>query len=45
MCPSRRSGTTIIDIDQSAALGVGAPFTATVVLHGGEADALHAAGD
>jgi tetratricopeptide (TPR) repeat protein len=39
--PARPTRTTTIDVDQSAALGVGAPFTATVVLHGGAADALH----
>lgn len=38
--PARPTRTITIDIDQSAALGVGAPFTATVVLHGAEADAL-----
>jgi tetratricopeptide (TPR) repeat protein len=40
--PARPTRVTTVDIDQSAALGVGAPFTATVVLHGGEADALRA---
>lgn len=40
--PARPTRTTVVDIDESAALGVGAPFTATVVLHGGDADALHA---
>jgi tetratricopeptide (TPR) repeat protein len=39
--PARPTRTTTIDIDQSAALGIGAPFTATVVLHGAAADALH----
>jgi tetratricopeptide (TPR) repeat protein len=39
--PARPTRITTVDIDESAALGVGAPFTATVVLHGGAADALH----
>ena len=39
--PARPTRTTTIEIDQSAALGLAAPFTATVVLHGGAADALH----
>jgi tetratricopeptide (TPR) repeat protein len=38
--PARPTLTTTIDIDQSAALSFGAPFTATVVLHGAAADAL-----
>jgi tetratricopeptide (TPR) repeat protein/transglutaminase-like putative cysteine protease len=38
--PARPTRTTTIDIDQSAALALGAPFTATVVLHGAAADAL-----
>ena len=38
--PARATRTTTIDIDESAALGVGAPFTATVVMHGAAADAL-----
>lgn len=41
--PARPTRTTTIDIDESAALGVGAPFTATVVMHGAAADALHSA--
>ncbi len=41
--PARPTRTTVIDIDESAALGVGAPFNATIVLHGGAADALHSA--
>jgi len=40
--PARPTQITTVDIDQSATLGVGAPFTATVVLHGGAADALQA---
>ena len=40
--PARPTRITTIDIDQSAALGVGAPFTATVVLHGAAADAMRA---
>lgn len=38
--PGRPTRTTTVDIDESAALGIGAPFTATVVLHGATADAL-----
>jgi tetratricopeptide (TPR) repeat protein len=38
--PARPTRITTIDIDDSAALGVGAPFTATVVMHGAAADAL-----
>lgn len=41
--PARPRRTVTIDIDESAALGIGAPFTATIVLHGAEADALRAA--
>jgi len=40
--PARPTLTTTVDIDESAALGVGAPFTATVVMHGAAADAMHA---
>jgi tetratricopeptide (TPR) repeat protein len=40
--PARPTRTTTIDIDESAALGVGAPFAATVVLHGAAADGLRA---
>ncbi len=40
--PARPTRITTVDIDESAALGIGAPFTATVVLHGGQADALRA---
>ncbi|MBS0332049.1 MAG: hypothetical protein JSS35_04730, partial [Proteobacteria bacterium] len=38
--PARPRQITTIDIDDSAALGVGAPFVATVVLHGAASDAL-----
>ncbi len=38
--PARPTRTITIDIDESAALNVGAPFTATVVMHGAAADAL-----
>jgi tetratricopeptide (TPR) repeat protein len=41
--PARPTRTTTIDIDETAALGIGAPFTATVVLRGGAADGLRAA--
>ncbi|MFL5294982.1 MAG: DUF3857 domain-containing protein [Phenylobacterium sp.] len=41
--PARPTLTITVDIDESAALGIGAPFTATVLLHGGAADALRAA--
>ena len=41
--PARPTRTVSVDIDESAAIGVGAPFTATVTLHGGAADALRAA--
>jgi tetratricopeptide (TPR) repeat protein len=41
--PARPTRVTTVDIDESAALGIGAPFNATVVLHGGQADALRAA--
>ncbi len=40
--PARPTRTTTVDIDQSAALSIGAPFTATVMLHGAAADALRA---
>ena len=40
--PARPTRTTTIDIDETAALGIGAPFTATVVLRGGAADGLRA---
>ncbi len=38
--PSRPTRTVAIDIDQSAAIGLSAPFSATVRLRGGDADAL-----
>ena len=40
--PARPTRTVQVDIDQSAAIGVGAPFTATISLHGGDADAMKA---
>jgi len=39
--PARPTRTIAIDIDESAAIGISAPFSATVKLRGGEADALH----
>ena len=38
--PVRPTRVVSIDIDESAAIGVGAPFSATVQVRGGEADAL-----
>ena len=40
--PARPTGVISIDIDESAAIGVEAPFSATVEVRGGEADALRA---
>lgn len=41
--PARPTVTTTVDIDESAAIGMAAPFTATVAVHGGVADMLRAA--
>jgi len=38
--PARPTRTVVVDIDESAAIGLSAPFSATVELRGGEADAL-----
>lgn len=40
--PARPTRTVAIDIDQSAAIGMAAPFSATVQVRGGAADALRA---
>jgi tetratricopeptide (TPR) repeat protein len=40
--PARPTRVVSIDIDESAAIGVDAPFSATVEVRGGEADALRA---
>ncbi len=40
--PARPTRTVSIDIDESAAIGTAAPFTATVQMRGGAADAMRA---